>query len=77
MKKYGVYSIIMEAASENVQNNLLAEFETREDAENMLAQIYQKNKFSPDMRDVFFDGKVLNMFNTSANCYSNYRIREI
>ncbi|HPP87248.1 MAG TPA: hypothetical protein PLM75_05245 [bacterium] len=77
MKKYCVYSTIIQAASNNVETTLLAAFDNIDDAQIMLANLYEKNRFSADIRDAFFDGKVLTMFNTAANCYSNYKIKEI
>ena len=77
MKKFEIVCTILEASSSNSQKNSLGIFENKDDAAAKIAVIYQQNKFSPDIRDVFFDGKTLNMFNTSANCYSSYRIIEV
>ena len=77
MKKYEVISTLVEASSSNVQKTSIGIFENQDEALTRIEAIYQRNKFSPEIRDVFFDGKTLNMFNTGANCYSSYRVIEI
>ncbi|HPG30769.1 MAG TPA: hypothetical protein PKY81_09435 [bacterium] len=77
MKKYNVVSIISESSSENIQKNILAAFENIDEAFGFLDQIFVKNKYNPEMKDVYFDGKILTMFNSGANCYSSYKVIEI
>jgi len=75
MKKFEVYCIISEVNTENIQKNLVGAFDAKDEAIAFLEQIYQKNKTNSDMRDVFYDGETVSMFNISANCYSNYKIK--
>ena len=76
MKKYNVISIISEISTENIQKQIIATYDSIDDATIFLEQIYMKNKFNSEIKDIFFDGKTLSMFNSSANCYSNYKISE-
>ena len=75
MKKYILYSVISEINTSNIQKNIIGEFDDKDSAVAFMEQIYQKNKTNPDMRDVFYAGDSISMFNSSANCYSNYKLK--
>jgi len=75
VKKYTVFSVVMEAATNKTEINNLAEFDDYSDAENYLAMVYQNNKMNTDIKDLFFDGKTVTLYNTSSGCYSQYKIK--
>ncbi len=76
MKKFEVISNTVETLSNNVSSAIVGTYDNYDEAIKIVETIYQQNKFNPDIKDVYFDGKTLNMYNTGAGCHSTYRIIE-
>jgi hypothetical protein len=77
MKLYEIISSSVDTRSSASNRESLASFEFLEDAKDFLAQIYERNRFNSDIKDIYFDGTKLSLTNVSTGTYSNYCIKKM